>query len=1041
MNSSFQRPFELPYSTILPSLVRSIIGAQADLSSALNFGLPMREVPHAFINRHFAWLQFAGFERGDYRQFFDALIDLAPLRRQVSREELNSSTLVHKKIQNNEPLLTPFSMCFDLISKLPRSQTTLLEDDEVAKKKALMADLNMVFQSQGHDSEAFDNRIEKIAKNYDGFKLENFYDPFEFGFVQPEQTRISALIRRSVLRFGRHDLQDLDGYLSPDPDKPFLSMPLLLKSPFEIALEFLTVPEWDGSRAYAEFSLRHLLLSTFEVFPDEWRKSPPSHGGEVQNNKNFNGLKSFSVSDLENAMGRVWTSLRQRHDSSGEDKLPSRGKGDDERCDAFVRHYLAAHGVLGHWFKSLGEFHEFATRRTDQLTEVQRLYSFGRTPNLETLPDYSEIVNQIFGLPIPIDGANTLFRGGLRFSARGGLIMALHGEPGTGKTTLALSFARSLAPFGIRTVYFSAEETVGDLEARLSSLSPEDYAGLPFINSPPEDSIRFERFEDDPEEMLEEYLGHLIDEDLQDEEELEYEEELGFESDEADEYGDEDDDQWISELLNIDPIELLEGRIGDLESVLKQSMQSENQTSKEIPKACRAIVVLDGLHDIIQRSGLEENDGSRLTALYRIVHKLRKLPALVIVTTGVDWSDDSRLDYLLDVSMYLKFEALEDQSAKPDRQIILPKARHQLCAIGTHGVHISGARGVRFSPQIAYLLERQAHLKSSLPNRNRYKDVLKRVLVAEHFLLLCEGRQNQSRGLKRETSSRSAEIYEGSHVFINGLGSGGKAALGLKLAISPAKHRTISTGEDGNVSFAEEIIHERQRVLVVSFLYPQEYYDELTRRLLKERQAEYGISTKDLIPRVNVLQLYPGHLQPNDLYNKIIQELDRAELLGEPYQTIVLEGIHNVFLQFPRIEENRLFWPQLYSSLRIRSTTTITTHTNLAMPAQEFESNESFAFRQPQIDDARFEPLKHALVQKTDFHIEVSPLSLKSGPEKSHYPNNGVDLFVVRSISSIGQTSPAGHVLWSRGRLCLGDSIELEHQESRPRQAPLPLDR
>ncbi len=53
-----------------------------------------------------------------------------------------------------------------------------------------------------------------------------------------------------------------------------------------------------------------------------------------------------------------------------------------------------------------------------------------------------------------------------------------------------------------------------------------------------------------------------------------------------------------------------------------------------------------------------------------------------------------------------------------------------------------------------------------------------------------------------------------------------------------------------------------------------------------------------------------------------------------PYTGVLIDGMHNVFVQFPVLENEVNFWPQLYNMLRRRPLTVVTTHT-------EFELREN----------------------------------------------------------------------------------------------------
>lgn len=226
----------------------------------------------------------------------------------------------------------------------------------------------------------------------------------------------------------------------------------------------------------------------------------------------------------------------------------------------------------------------------------------------------------------------------------------------------------------------------------------------------------------------------------------------------------------------------------------------------------------------------------------------------------------------------------------------------------------------------------------------------------------------------------------------------------------------------------------REKVLVVSFLYPDEYYFNILERLIDLREAEYDIDPRTLRPRMMVMQLYPGYLRPNDLFNRITWELDAAELHGDPYSSVVIDGIHNVYLQFPEIERYQLFWPQLYAALRSRPITIITTHTTLVVPGTASEGDYW-------VDNARSEPLRHALVQKTDFQFEIDFVKTDSEPQQSRPPERAPEdptsvtmepnTFAVRTLSAINQPIPRYSVRWSREKLILFDSPGIDQTASR----------
>ena len=380
-------------------------------------------------------------------------------------------------------------------------------------------------------------------------------------------------------------------------------------------------------------------------------------------------------------------------------------------------------------------------------------------------------------------------------------------------------------------------------------------------------------------------------------------------------------------------------------------------------------------------------------------------------------STGPRLDYLVDVSMRISQENINDYGAKPDRSLTLTKTRHQLSALGKHGFRLDGHKGVRFSPPINYGLDLRSIVAAKLPDDARTLTALSKALELKHQHHVSPISEPLGGNIKKVyfyNLQSFVEIYPGSHVFTNGRGSSGKAGLALKIAFSPA----LMGGEQ-----TPKLRGPISSVLVVSFLYSDEYYRNLIKRIVELQRWEIAsgnvqakMSEKELSDlekvRLKVIHLYPGHLRPNDLFNKIEWELDIGRLNGTPYTAVVIDGLHNVPIQFPELEKHGLLWPQLYKSLRTRDITVVTTHTTLVIPDAD-DPTKIIG-----VDDRLSEPLRHALVQKTDFQLEIDPLQSKDDPELFDDPQIE-DLFCVRILSAIGQPISDQTVLWSRNQLVL----------------------
>jgi len=211
-----------------------------------------------------------------------------------------------------------------------------------------------------------------------------------------------------------------------------------------------------------------------------------------------------------------------------------------------------------------------------------------------------------------------------------------------------------------------------------------------------------------------------------------------------------------------------------------------------------------------------------------------------------------------------------------------------------------------------------------------------------------------------------------------------------------------------------------EKVLVISFLYPEEYYKNLLDRLTSIAELENDNLSRSYEPEISVVHLYPGHLKPDVLFNRIFWAIRAAELAGDKFTSVVIDGIHNVFLQFPEIEKQTLFWPQLFNMLRTMDMSVITTHTMLSVRevikgGHRSAAEVSYRF----VDDNRSGPLRHALVNQTDFRIEVDPAWEGGLPEDQH-------AFVVEVHSAIGQSLPSAldKLYWSRERLVFFENRE-----------------
>jgi hypothetical protein len=246
-------------------------------------------------------------------------------------------------------------------------------------------------------------------------------------------------------------------------------------------------------------------------------------------------------------------------------------------------------------------------------------------------------------------------------------------------------------------------------------------------------------------------------------------------------------------------------------------------------------------------------------------------------------------------------------------------------------------------------------------------------------LYLLHRRSFDSRMFPEDHEREQLSMLEDGHDAANSLAQASKRRMAIFEANLPVWHES---------PFLET------RVLVISFLYQSSYYDELTSRLSSRRKGKpnrkatrMGPINKALRPlftpipdrmRTDTIELYPGMLSVEDFIAKVDKKLATAESFGLPYTGVLIDGLHNVFVQFPALEAESSFWGMFYNILRRRRLNVVTTHTEFGLTGgleQEGmrRANDSglmvYNFEQAQ---RKIAPLLSALVSGADYLFELS---------------------------------------------------------------------
>jgi len=448
-------------------------------------------------------------------------------------------------------------------------------------------------------------------------------------------------------------------------------------------------------------------------------------------------------------------------------------------------------------------------------------FEFRRSPLTVDPPLARDVINEIFGIPVPIRGADILLFGGLRTSEDGSLVVNISGAAGTGKTSFAIALAATLSPFGTRCYYITTEEAGGDLMARLLSLIPSYLRGLSIYNREINDWF---------------YVA-----DLRNKRSIEFPE--------ANDAVPSDDSTVAGDVAK-----RLTERLKTVCAIIEDKKNS-NDNNSLVLKIAPFMVVIDSVFALS-----DGRDLSELKALSEFVDWCRELKVLVIILSTDELPKHSRLAYMVDVIFRLTYRDTESENKKPERILQLTKTRFQISRPGAHVFHMSGREGFRISPQLSSQLDKEEQ-------RNKTEPDQKQIIAAlncwdSKITDKIDAKYYQVVPLK---NGKYLDLFCYSRILIHGHGSSGKAGLGLKLLLFNV------SGKDKH--------YDNRRVLVISFLYSETYYEKVAKKI-------------DQSSQITSLTFSPGFLPPEDFMNKVSRKIEEAELCGKPFTGVLLDGLH-----------------------------------------------------------------------------------------------------------------------------------------------------
>ena len=343
------------------------------------------------------------------------------------------------------------------------------------------------------------------------------------------------------------------------------------------------------------------------------------------------------------------------------------------------------------------------------------------------------------------------------------------------------------------------------------------------------------------------------------------------------------------------------------------------------------VLVIDSLTALMHVS--DEQGARRIDrhALAVLLSKLRDRGICVFLVGGPSDCTDEGLAYLVD-NVFLLDSEERYKFTHRIRLFDVYKTRLQSAYRGRHVLHLSRNEGCTVNPSLHSLAR---HL---------------------HGHLDAGGGSPRDANLKSETRGVSVKrkTRDPAQVLVYGHGSAGKARFALALALSsPMPYEDYP-------HLKRVPLDPDARVLVISFLYGTEYYAQISQSLLHARSRRMAGRDEE---RLTVLDLYPGFLDPETLVARIARTLQQGRLEGRRYTSVVVDGIHNILVQFPVLQDEPLLWPTLYRVFRSEGVNAISTFTFLRVPTMDGPGIEI-------VDDSQ-RLFAHLLISNCDYSYIV----------------------------------------------------------------------
>lgn len=347
----------------------------------------------------------------------------------------------------------------------------------------------------------------------------------------------------------------------------------------------------------------------------------------------------------------------------------------------------------------------------------------------------------------------------------------------------------------------------------------------------------------------------------------------------------------------------------------------------------KLFVVFDGVHNFL-RDDTKRDDYNILKSF---VEKCRDTGVQILLTSSKDWMVDEGFEYLVDNYFTLISEIIEEPVPHSDRKFQIVKTRHQGSMVGKHRMTIGDEGELQFQPNFSELLKRQARRALVDPQNHLYSLPFVE-FERERYYRQSQTYFNDLQGLKH---------FENSSTLIYGIGSSSKADLALRLLATPDLPEKPRT----------------KKLLIVSFLSSHKYYDTCVARHNSwlEKRGFDSFKTE-----LECMFFSPGMISADEVYYQISSKLDYSETTLNEYDGVLIDGIHNVFVQFPMLMGKPELWTALTGLFRRSALNFVLTYSDFDIAPATLLEGGSYG-------SERATPLMVALTQSLDYGFNVIP--------------------------------------------------------------------